>query len=542
MDLCPSLPYRLLSKGSNKEFLLVKVTDQFLEEIERIVQSGTEENPVITFAEKGGPTGIIETEGRQAKGEGPFRFSYSNASIGKGSLEVLKQSADKDTLSVYTNIKKKLTVRNELSNEYKSKTKARTLEAEADRKSAVTKLIDAGQINSHKAGKARPKVSGSRLDPKSAKTRAERHLVFKNLNKNEQLLNGRISPLPSNNPIPLRTRILHVLALAPMKKQDIISQLNISEEKELQFIGQILASLAKLKDGKYWLLAKCFQEIDMAKASFSEAEKQIVRKRALEACDSLNIAEDAPERRQFLSEKELEKIRLKRKRHVCAEDSRGTPEPVVAKKNRNSIPVAENIAGLNISSKGSSGRKSNLSSIEEKKPKKQIGLNSVEEKSSTAKRSSQKSGLSMGEGKNSSWKRSAQQSGSSKSMPPSGSDSKGDGGLPARPLEKYGPIQSRSQYNSFVERFEAVYGEYKQLANNLFQNQDVFKKLGQELKRNEKGSAEYDKVQKKIVDLYNSKRQEVSNTEFKYNRLHNELKQIKKYVKEYEANNPPQAK
>ena len=93
MDLCPSLPYQLKSKNSCKEFLILKVTDSFLEKIEDIVKNGLQEELSLSLNEKGAPSGIFNAGPEQ------FQFSHSKASVGQGSLECLKQSADDDTLS-----------------------------------------------------------------------------------------------------------------------------------------------------------------------------------------------------------------------------------------------------------------------------------------------------------------------------------------------------------------------------------------------------------------------------------------------------------
>ena len=50
-------------------------------------------------------------------------------------------------------------------------------------------------------------------------------------------------------------------------------------------------------------------------------------------------------------------------------------------------------------------------------------------------------------------------------------------------------------------------GSIKSWQTSCLKNQDAFKSLGQELKKYKKGDGKYDKVQKKIVDLYNSRRQ-----------------------------------
>ena len=107
--------------------------------------------------------------------------------------------------------------------------------------------------------------------------------------------------------------------------------------------------------------------------------------------------------------------RSKRKRNLSAEESKAPPMATVPKKTRNSIATTESA----IMSKS----KSSLSSIQEKKESKPSGPVSVPKKGVSGSQSQAK---------------------------------------------EYGPIKSKSQYKSYVERFEAVYGEYKELANILF--------------------------------------------------------------------------
>ena len=90
-----------------------------------------------------------------------------------------------------------------------------------------------------------------------------------------------------------------------MSKLHLIDKLQLPDEKEKVYVGQALASLAKAKDNKYCLLPKCYKEIDFEKWSYTDMEKQVVKKRALEAFDSLNLPADAMERRPFLSKDEL---------------------------------------------------------------------------------------------------------------------------------------------------------------------------------------------------------------------------------------------
>eukprot|EP00126_Sphaerothecum_destruens_P000457 Sdes_comp10538_c0_seq1m2227 len=210
---------------------------------------------------------------------------------------------------MYECIRDKFTIKNSYNEAVAAKTKARTLEAEADRKSAVTKLIDSKSLDVKNSKRKNPSKTLHRSKNISAlsssssfheKGKSEKPSLFKPSIKNDQLSSGKISPLLSTHPIPLRTRILYLLALHPLNRSDIISRLKLNDEKEKQLLEHTLSALAKLKETKFYLMPACFQEIDFSKWSYSDVEKQIVRKRALEAFDELNLPPDAPERANFL--------------------------------------------------------------------------------------------------------------------------------------------------------------------------------------------------------------------------------------------------
>ncbi|KAF9160437.1 hypothetical protein DFQ26_005519 [Actinomortierella ambigua] len=106
---------------------------------------------------------------------------------------------------------------------------------------------------------------------------------------------------PSTAAVPLRTRVVQLLALQPRGIPDLKKMLKATQD-ELQAILTVVAT--SVSGGKFKLKAETFKEVmiyDWNK--YSAKEREVVAKYAEEAFDKLGLGPDAPERDKLIPEK-----------------------------------------------------------------------------------------------------------------------------------------------------------------------------------------------------------------------------------------------
>ncbi|KAF9971900.1 hypothetical protein BGZ73_005051 [Actinomortierella ambigua] len=106
---------------------------------------------------------------------------------------------------------------------------------------------------------------------------------------------------PSTAAVPLRTRVIQLLALQPRGIPDLKKMLKATQD-ELQAILSVVAT--SMSTGKFKLKAETFKEVmiyDWTK--YSAKEREVVAKKAEEAFDKLGLGPDAPERDKLIPEK-----------------------------------------------------------------------------------------------------------------------------------------------------------------------------------------------------------------------------------------------
>ncbi|KAF9971775.1 hypothetical protein BGZ65_010216, partial [Modicella reniformis] len=102
------------------------------------------------------------------------------------------------------------------------------------------------------------------------------------------------------NVVPLKTRVVQLLALHPREEKELAKALRERPE-DLQSILPIVANLIS---GRYVLKAETYKEVKIFDwGKYSAKEREIVVKNASTAFDKLGLGPDAPERDIFLAEK-----------------------------------------------------------------------------------------------------------------------------------------------------------------------------------------------------------------------------------------------
>jgi len=96
-------------------------------------------------------------------------------------------------------------------------------------------------------------------------------------------------------------------------------------------------------------------------------------------------------------------------------------------------------------------------------------------------------------------------------------------------------ITTYEQFLTNKKEYESKYAEYCRLRTEIEENRKKFAQLGEQWKK--AASHEKDQLDKKIISLYNDRYEKVQINREKHEKLHRELKEIKRIVKEAEESN-----
>lgn len=499
-----------------RQVYFVKLTDSCLKAIEEhtnvlrrspqsaktIIRFDDCRNGVISIPQSKSPSTPQDTT------EKKFNFGIANVVTSENNplQECIKQCNWNLQLISYGPLEQKISIA--ATDDCYENTRNRMAQVDQERKDVRTKEIKlANNVRKRKAGQNKLVQSSSPLESlKAGNAKNVRKIVTHNsvsqklshsspssnspnLSKKSPIPNHKKSPIQSIKTLPstaagatknftCRDRVMHVLAIRPHKKPELIARLQreaISPKDRGNF-AMVLQQVSSHSDNQYTLLAPLFGELQVETWPFyTESEKVIVRENIL--------------------------------------------------KNKKASPISPQL--VSSTSKSPEENLSKRSDNQDNLPKKQK-IEPNEEPSSTSispKKSSEQIS-------NSSPIRSVEQKSKGEESPPtvaSTSDS-------PEYLSFYKPITTREQRFQYKRDFQLEYPEYINLKNDLDAVATKFIELDSSLKKTTKGTPEYVKIQEEIMTAYNKQLQDE-----KYHRmkcrceeLHQKLSHIKRLVMEYD--------
>ena len=285
--------------------------------------------------------------------------------------------------------------------------------------------------------------------------------------------------------MPLKERIIHVLAIAPMTKLDLRNRFfPTASEKDKKNLHTVLAQVARLSSGtKYALRREYWRDVNPDHAMFSEGDDR-------------------------------EKVKAQAARVLkegTAERARFTGEPVVvAQRPASAHQLKPSSLDLPTAKNGGGGRGRNS--------------NSTSSVGSAATKASSKDGSE----KRKKRMREGDDAAAAVSRPHK--VRKADAAAGGAALVAH----TQDECVAIFKRFNTSYERYLELHEKLTANRNDFKKLKLELDGVQRDTPEYDTVRKKIQALYAERNDEVTRMDKEFNRLHHQLQDMKAAVKAYE--------
>ncbi|XP_076336799.1 RNA polymerase II elongation factor ELL2-like [Tachypleus tridentatus] len=287
--------YGLSSQGSNssnKSLIFVKLTDSGLRSIEEYLKNrgSTPQKPTIQFDDS---RGVIRLPGVH-NSQQSFGFTLSNIEADnlQGSFECLQQKGSRFLESVGSMMHKMQICANEDSYE---KTRAKMAVAEQENKKNCTKIIKAsGPYVGRKVKMKRPLFSvpppksssppphsafpSFKPVPKPYSSASSSHMsAAGNLSK------PTIQQKSNNSDILRRTyreRVIHLLALRPYKKPELLARLMKDgiKEKDKKSLSAILSQVAVLKGNTFHIARHIWNEVSDDWPFYSTEELKLMKR------------------------------------------------------------------------------------------------------------------------------------------------------------------------------------------------------------------------------------------------------------------------
>ncbi|XP_013789953.1 RNA polymerase II elongation factor ELL-like [Limulus polyphemus] len=287
--------YGLSSQGSNssnKSLIFVKLTDSGLRSIEEYLKNrgSTPKKPTIQFDDS---RGVIRLPGVH-NSQQSFGFTLSNIEADnlQGSFECLQQKGSRLLESVGSMMHKMQICANEDSYE---KTRAKMAVAEQENKKNCTKIIKAsGPYVGRKVKMKRPILSVPPPKPSSPPPHSAFPLSrpvpkpFPSASSLHMAATGNHSKpavqQKSNNPDILRRtyreRVIHLLALRPYKKPELLARLMKDgiKEKDKKSLSAILSQVAVLKGNTFHIARYIWNEVSDDWPFYSAEELKLMKR------------------------------------------------------------------------------------------------------------------------------------------------------------------------------------------------------------------------------------------------------------------------
>lgn len=310
--------YGLSSKGQlhdNKTRIFVKLTDSALKAIEEYlnIKASSSRHPSIQFLQSHGVLTVPST--RTSNGEHSFNFSLSSTADIEGPLgryECVQQCGSR-SLESLGSMQFKMHIH--AKDDVYEATKHRMAVAEEESKKNCTKVIKAS--GPYVGRKVKVKKTNIVIPPKPSSPPYVKH--SSSIGGKPNGLNGHIDIHPngfhsqfnkvtpsikSGNPEIMkksyRERIIHLLAIRPYKKPELLARLMKDgiKEKDRKSLSSILTQVATMKDNTYTLAKHAWSEIQEEWPFYSDSDRQLLKRRLAQNVTPLCGGGDSPSNSQ----------------------------------------------------------------------------------------------------------------------------------------------------------------------------------------------------------------------------------------------------
>ncbi|XP_048583626.1 RNA polymerase II elongation factor ELL2 isoform X1 [Nematostella vectensis] len=260
--LQPKTDYKLLSEShSNQDKLIVhvKLTDSCLKALQEYQSSkgSTQAKPSIRFTGQDGTISIPIKKSSTGDAR-QFQFGCSTLqSLGHGCLDCLHQPGRGTTLQSLGSITHKINIC--ATDDSYTMTRDRMKEAEEERKEIRSKLIK----TPNKGGKKRPPNKRTNLIMN----------MKRSMQNQPKLSNGASKSL--------RERVLHLLAIRPYKKPELILRLRKDGVilKDKNTLTNLLQQVATISNNQYTLMKHIYAEVQDTWPCYTDEERKVVQRK-----------------------------------------------------------------------------------------------------------------------------------------------------------------------------------------------------------------------------------------------------------------------
>lgn len=303
-ELCPGVQYGLSSQesfGENKDLIFVKLTDSAYRAIEEYLKNRNKfscQSPTIKFLGNGGNLAFpIPQNGKIAS----FNFSLSSTQDIEGpggSFECIQQSGHhRGSLEVLGSIPHKMRIH--ANDDIYAATKQRMTVAEENHKNKCTREIKPNQTDIGRKVKVKqnhripplppqknppPSMRDSLLKPSYQSSVPSKPVVnsTNGLGSNHVSSSRPHQNKPSTPDIakrPIKERLIHLLALRPFKKVELMDRLTREGLREKNSMSSVLKQIAHIKDNAFHLHRSMWNDVHEDWPFYTESEKQILKRR-----------------------------------------------------------------------------------------------------------------------------------------------------------------------------------------------------------------------------------------------------------------------
>eukprot|EP00794_Sanderia_malayensis_P009716 gene9716-10704_t len=481
---------------SNLQLYFVKLTDSSLKAIEDYIeyQAAIKGKPKIQFVAQNGVLNIPSRPGSASQDIGKkFKFSCSTFARNDrhGILDCIHQPNSKEKrLGSYGTLDRKIAVM--ATDEAYELTRSRMAQADQERKEVRTKEININHSKSKKkkftlapVGKDLNKLVKKKLpNPPFSKSTVGLKPTSQNSNSSSNSKN-----------FSYKDRIIHILAVRPMKKPEILARLQKDgiSQKYKNSLGVVLQQVATMQDNAFKLNKRFYADLKPDTwPYYTESEKSTVKK---------FVAQNST---QESSPKVTSTSKSPEDKGIKRPLNNDSPNNVQAKKPRIAKPLQDPSTSSSYSSTLLSKK------IESNEKTKHTTPTPVYTEYSPGKKPISKI---------------------EESPPAVASTTE----TPEH-LLKYQPIKSYQQRCRYKQDFQAEYGEYRELKENVDSISRKFIELDRTRKRHPQDSAEAKKIQEEIYRLYDKHQKDAKFHAMKRRckELHERLTHIKNLVVEYD--------
>ncbi|CAB3378188.1 Hypothetical predicted protein [Cloeon dipterum] len=286
--------YGLKSENSkpNKTFTFVKLTDSALRAIEEYLRSPNKiiTHPTIKFLSK--EEGLLSFPSAQPNNGHTFKFSLNNAADSEGSqgsFTCVQQNGAR-ALDAVGILQSKMQIH--AKEDVYEATRKNWVAAEQQQKKNCTRVI---KVNGSDIGRKVKKVQKpnnnipltiQRREPspnppmyqKMPSSMLPQHGLVPNPSIPHRQ-NAPSAKMNAYNKRPLRERVIHLLALRPFKKLELINRINDGAKiRDRNSLSTLLKQVAQLRDNVYHLNHSLWNDVQDDWPFYSEQEKQLLKR------------------------------------------------------------------------------------------------------------------------------------------------------------------------------------------------------------------------------------------------------------------------